>query len=113
MPRSSVRVLTAILVASSVRITFARGTTAPEESVTTPVNCAVYVDCAAAPLPQIKNRVNAQKFRKTLRNTAVIAVSIESGFPILKAYLRFVSFHVFYLLFVTKSSGDSEQQNFR
>src|SRR5215469_5354009 len=37
-----------MFVASSVRMTFAPGMTAPEESVTTPVSCAVYEDCALA-----------------------------------------------------------------
>jgi Na+/H+ antiporter NhaC len=36
------------LVPSSVKVIFAPGITAPEESVTTPVSWAVYVDCALA-----------------------------------------------------------------
>lgn len=49
MPRLSVTEVVPTAVASSVNVTLAAGITAPLESVTTPLSCAVYVDCPRIP----------------------------------------------------------------
>jgi hypothetical protein len=58
-----------MLVSSSVSVTFAPGITAPEGSLTTPVNWEVYVDCASARLfkPKLR-RMNANTIPKHFGN---------------------------------------------
>src|SRR5216684_1207295 len=90
MPLSFVVTEAGTLVASSVRITSAEAITPPEESVITPVSCAVYVDCARRDGENIKANRNARdamkreedKFR--IRNCMNTPGGQSSGLPIFR-----------------------------